>query len=278
MNRLFLFAAYDRQGIVSPALLHHIHSLAEVGDVIFVADGLLSGEGWEQLATCTNCRLAQAHGEYDFGSYKRGFAEVSRAGLLDKYDWIYLVNDSVYGPLLNLTPCLEELEMSGADATAMTYNPHHLHPHLESWFLGLAKNVFLAPWFASFLSGVEALEDKREICMRYENGLTRILLEQGCSVKGLYEVHGREIYNSAYALFRRGLPFFKKDAIIRHDGACRLDVKRILAEIPPVLRTVIEEDIKRLYGTDCLEDIRQARASAMLLRQICYSLKKVYKK
>ena len=274
MKRLFLMAAYDKRNEVSPALLHYLRSLSACGDVIFVADNELDDKELSRLNDCTIARLAESHHEYDFGSYKRGWALAAEQGILPQYDRLYLVNDSVYGPLYELESYLEQMEVPGSEATAFVYNPHHRNPHLESWFMGFGKTVFLAPWFADFLRGVEALPDKREVCIRYENGLSERLLAQGFALLGLFTAHGRAVYNQPYALVRKGLPFFKRDAIVRHDGACRNDIRKILAATSPALRKILEEDILRLYGASVLQDIRSARPLKMAWRAFLYNLKK----
>lgn len=274
MKRLFLMAAYDKRNEVSPALLHYLRSLAACGDVIFVADNTMNETELNRLSDCTIARLAEEHQEYDFGSYKRGYALADEQGILPQYDRLYLVNDSVYGPIYELESYLERMECCGSEATALVYNPHHRNPHLESWFMGFGKKVFLAPWFAEFLGAVVALADKREVCIRYENGLNERLLAHRFPLKGLFTVHGRAIYNQPYALYKKGLPFFKRDAIIRHDGACRSDIRKILNTISPALRGILEEDIVRLYGESVLQDIRSARPFNRAWRALRYNLKK----
>ena len=274
MKRLFLMAAYDKRNEVSPALLYYLRSLSACGDVIFVADNTLDTTELARLSDCTIARLAEAHQEYDFGSYKKGYALAAEQGILPQYDRLYLINDSVYGPLYELETYLEQMEASGSEATALVYNPHHRNPHLESWFMGFGKQVFLAPWFAEFLGGVVALADKREVCIRYENGLSERLLAQGFPLKGLFTVHGRAIYNQPYTLYKKGLPFFKRDAMVRHDGACRNDIRKLLNAISPALREILEADIVRLYGESVLQDIRSARPLNRAWRALRYNLKK----
>ena len=268
-------AAYDKRNEVSPALLHYIRSLAACGDVIFVADNALNETELARLSDNTIFQLAEPHQEYDFGSYKRGYAYAAEKGILAQYDRLYLVNDSVYGPFNEMEDYLIRMESSGSEATALVYNPHHRNPHLESWFMGFGKQVFLTPWFADFLGGVIALENKREVCIRYENGLSEQLLAQGIQPVGLFTVHGRAIYNQPYALYKKGLPFFKRDAIVRHDGACRNDIRKILATIPPATGRLLEEDIARLYGEETLQDIRSAHPFNRAWRTLRYSLKKL---
>ena len=274
MKRLFILAAYDRRSEVSEALVYYARALSACGDVIFVADNTLKERELSRLDAYTKARIAESHHEYDFGSYKRGYAYAVEKGLLSRYDRLYLVNDSVYGPLYELERYLSEMEASGAEATALTFNPHHSHPHLESWFMGFGERVFHAPWFAAFLNGVEALYDKGEVCTRYENGLSDKLQEEGIRLLGLFTVHGKEVYNKPCSLFKKGLPFFKRDSIIRHNGACRYGIRKILEAISPEAKEVVEKDIIRLYGENILHDIHSARPLNRAVRVIGYALKK----
>ena len=108
-KRLFIFAGYDKDCIVDETLLHYLKSLSELGDIVFTMDNSLSDTEASKIKSIKNILSVTAvnHGEYDFGSYKRGFQYAKKNKLLDKYDWIYFVNDSVYGPLFDIKNILE---------------------------------------------------------------------------------------------------------------------------------------------------------------------------
>ena len=48
--------------------------------------------------------MATRHSEYDFGSYKRAYNWAQENLDTAEYEFVYLVNDSVYGPLFDLNP------------------------------------------------------------------------------------------------------------------------------------------------------------------------------
>ena len=68
-KRLFLFAGYDKSGIIDNTLLHQIRALSELGDVIFVMDNDASDDMLANVTQIPNVLHASAtrHGEYDFG-------------------------------------------------------------------------------------------------------------------------------------------------------------------------------------------------------------------
>lgn len=89
MRRLFLFAGYDKTGKIGSSLLWYLKSLANHGDVIFVADSDINQGELEKLESLTLHNEAAAHGEYDFGSYKRAFGWAKENADLNKYEYIY---------------------------------------------------------------------------------------------------------------------------------------------------------------------------------------------
>ena len=144
MKRLFLFAFYDPQGVAGESVLRYLEALHALGDIVLAADCALKPVEAEKLAPLVVSYTASRHGEYDFGSYKRAFRQADLSG----YDVVYLVNDSVVGPLAPLAPYLQRMEALGTDAFGLVLHPSRQERHLQSWFIGLKPVVFQAPCFA----------------------------------------------------------------------------------------------------------------------------------
>ena len=239
MKRLFLFAFYDPQGVVGEAALRYLEALRALGDIVLAADcDLRPGEA-EKFAPLVASYEAARHGEYDFGSYKRAFRQADLSG----YDVVYLVNDSVVGPLRPLEPYLLRMEALGTDAFGLVLNPSRHGRHLQSWFIGLKPSVFHAPWFSDFLTGVEALGRKEDVCIRYENGLARMLEAHSASYSGLWELRGKAIYNAVGRLTRQGFPFLKKSAFTRHGGSLGPAVAKALSQAEPAMAQAVMADL-----------------------------------
>ena len=111
-KRLFIFAAYATDGVIGGSLLYYLNTISKLGDIIFIMDNDISASEMSKLDSISNIIHACAvrHGEYDFGSYKRGYLYAYNKNILEKYDWIYFVNDSVYGPIYDMYPILNNLE------------------------------------------------------------------------------------------------------------------------------------------------------------------------
>lgn len=258
MKRLFLFAFYDPQGVVGEAALRYLEALHALGDIVLATDCDLQPGEAEKLAPLVVSYEAARHGEYDFGSYKRAF----RLADLTGYDFVYLVNDSVVGPLHPLEPDLLRMEALGVDAFGLVLNPSRRGRHLQSWFIGLKPAVFRAPWFGGFLGGVVAVDRKEDVCILYENGLARLLEAHSVPYAGLWELRGKAIYNAVGRLSRQGFPFLKKSTFTRHGGSLGPAVAKALSKADPAMKQAVIADMDRLYG----ERYRRAFLAASPLR------------
>lgn len=275
MKRLFLFAAYEEAGVVGESLLWYLKSLSKVGDVVLVADSDIEPVQLEVLETY--CLYAQAarHEEYDFGSYKRAYAWANANLDLSSYDYVYMVNDSVYGPLYELEDYILKMEAMGVPAFSLVVNPHKRHPHMQSWFIGLDRSVFLQEWFASFLASVKKEANKNDICVIYETGLTELVTEKGVPYKGLYEVSGKKIYNSVKDLYNAGLPFVKKAAFTRHNGSLGAQLKYVVNHLDTDAQNAILADAKRVYGAEYVDGLLTSNTLTIAGRYLSYLFSKI---
>ena len=257
-KRLFLFAFYDPKGVVGESALRYLEALHDLGDIVLATDCDLQPGEADKLAPLVLSFMASRHEEYDFGSYKRAYLQADLSG----YDVVYLVNDSVVGPLYPLEPYLRKMEMLGTDAFSLVLNPSRTNRHLQSWFIGLRPSVFQAPWFREFMESVTAVESKGEVCSRYESGLARLLEAHSVPYAGLYELKGKAVYNDIRRLSAKKFPFIKKSAFTRHGGCLGPSVGKALKKADPAMASAVIADMDRLYG----EDYRRKFLSASRLQ------------
>ena len=276
VRRLFLLAAYDRRGTVGPALAAYVRDLSRYGDVVAVMDNAAAPGEQDKLLPYVVHFEAERHGEYDFGSYKRGYAWAREHLPLKDYGTVYLVNDSVYGPLKPLGDFLDRMEDMGTGASAMVFNPGRRSPHLQSWFIGLRPQVFLSEWFGSFLDGVEPKESKEAVCVEYETGLTELLERHSVTFGALFRFRGKSFYNRVRHCWKKGIPFIKRSSVTRHNGCLGRQVRYVLdhAENADVAAAV-KEDIVGALGREAADRLTGGSAFGMILRYISYLRAKI---
>ena len=274
-KRLFLFAAYDKDGIIDDALLYYLRNLSMYGDIIFCMDNKFDKRQIKKLKMHPLSVFITRHKEYDFGSYKRAFKYAKQKDLLQNYEFVYLVNDSVFGPMVSLSKLIHKMERIPKDAVGIIESKHRTHSFMESWFVRLNKKVFLSPWFDEFISSVKKESDKSIITIKYEHGLSNLIKDHGCSWACIYTVHGRKTYNNPKSLFKQGSPFIKKASFTRHNGALGNQVKYIFKHsdenaVKPIMKTA-----NRLYGEKHMKHFLTYNPVKILWRNIRYIMKKL---
>lgn len=218
-KRLAIYAAYDADGFVDKADIYYIRALQEVADnIIYIADNeLIAGEA-EKISKEVCYIKAEKHGEYDFGSYKRGFLYAKEHGLLDDIDELILCNDSCYAPVHSLKPIFDKMQNEQIDFWGITENIE-IARHIQSYFMVFRPQVFKAKVFENFLASVKPQKKVRDVIENYEVQLSQLLYKEGFkSESGLnvsIESNNRLRKNSnltlyPHSLIKQGSPIIKK--------------------------------------------------------------------
>ena len=273
-KRLFLFAGYDKEGIIDDALIYYVKSLSKYGDIILCMDCNCTKSETDKIKQFTIHTITKKHGEYDFGSYKRAFQYATNNDLLKKYDYLYLVNDSVFGPMFNMDNTIKNIEKTPTDAAGIVISKHKTHKFMESWFIRLNKKVFLSLWFHEFITNVQSEQYKYIITVKYEHGLTNLIKKHDCSWDGIYKVRGRFTYNRPRTLFKYGCPFIKKMSFTRHNGACGKQIKYILNHADVHAVDAIIKTANRIYGEKYMNKFLTCNPMKIVIRNIKYLIQK----
>lgn len=274
-KRLFLFAGYDKHGIIDASLVMYVRALNKLGDIVVCMDSDCTKDELQKLQDITLHAMAARHGEYDFGSYKRAYNWARENLDISSYDFVYMANDSMYGPLFNLAPYLEKLESENLDAFGMVKNPHKKSPHIQSWFIGMRRSVFMSEWFGTLLQSVRHHDDKGSVTILYEHGFTKRLIENNLSWDALYSAPGRSIYNRVKYFYKRKMPFIKKLAFSRHGGALGRQLLYILNHVSRDTRECIMENANRVYGNEYISKILTRNPFKIMWRNIKYTIYKL---
>ncbi|UDY22666.1 rhamnan synthesis F family protein [Nocardioides sp. Kera G14] len=246
VRRAILFAAYDAGGLVDDATIHFVTELARHGDVFFLADCYLHPDELAKLADVTAGAWSVRHGAYDFGSYSMLATDLVGWSRLEEYDEVLFVNDSCY-----LVRPLDEV-FARMDATAADWwglqatkglagtvlddsMSHFAEPirledvvnerviafedspvydfHVGSYFLAFRRPVLDDPVFRQLIGSVARQPSKLLIILKYEVGLTHLLLGRGhrmaTFMEHLYPFH--PIFTEwALRLIDSGFPLLKQ--------------------------------------------------------------------
>ena len=274
-KNLFLVAGYDKDGIIDDALSHYVKQLSKNGDVILCMDSTCKKSETNKLKPYVIHVIATRHGEYDFGSYKRFFQYACEKDILQNYDCLYLVNDSVFGPVYDISKLLNRIESLKTDAVGAVVSKHRTHVFMESWFVRLDKKIFASKWFYDFMNSVQKERGKADVTIKYEHGLTNLIRNNNCSWTGVRCIRGRFTYNHPKKLFKSDIPFIKKMSFTRHNGALGGQIKFVLNHSDKNAKNVIIKSANRLYGKRYIDWFLTYNPFKILYRNFTYVIQKL---
>lgn len=275
-RRLILIAGYSAQNIVDASLVFMVKTLSSFGDIVLVMDSDVPKTELDKLSPYVIYAAAERHKEYDFGSYKRAYLYAKESDILSNYDFLYLVNDSIYGPLYPMESFFEQMENSSTDAFGLVQNPHKDHPHIQSWFIGMRQSVFMTKWFDEFMTSIVLQKSKGAITHLYEQGFTKLIEKNDKTWSCIYSIPGRGIYNDIKKVYRQGLPFMKKVAFTRHNGALGRQILYVLNHTNSDARNAIISGAKDTFGDKYINWLLTKNPIKIILRNIKYFIKKIF--
>ena len=186
-----IFAHYNKDSVIDDYVIYYLNELKKIAqNIIFVSDCCLSDSEIKKLDGLADYTIAFRHGEYDFGSYKRGFQLAIDNGLLDKTENLILANDSCFGPFGSLKDLFEEMNENKCDFWGIATNenkydgelfftPEANNMHIQSYFVVFKNKAAHSDTLKNFLLSVEKVKKKKEIIFKYEMGLTDKLCKAG---------------------------------------------------------------------------------------------------
>ena len=181
-----IYAAYSADGSISDYVISYLRALKEVSpNIIYITDNPLRSDEIEKLSPWVNRIVAQRHGEYDWGSYKRGLEIIEKSGILkeihqEKQPLLIFANDSTLLLAASLQPLFFEMEKKNVDFWGITANQDGTY-HLQSYFLAFTPKVYTSNAFKTYLQAVKAEKDGLSVAYRYEVPFTQYLTEAGFS-------------------------------------------------------------------------------------------------
>lgn len=183
VRRVAVVAHYDPEGLLTTFTRRLLDGLLEHAERIVLVSTRLNADQAASVDPRIRVIIRENVG-YDFYSFRTGVLAVEA---LYSYDELIIANDSA---LLVDPAGLDRAfsKMAGVDCGAwgMTES-QQVSRHLQSYFLVIRKLVFFSQYFNQFWRDVRILDDKWEIILSYEIGLTQWLLHHGVRIASAFE-------------------------------------------------------------------------------------------
>lgn len=223
MKRLAIYAAFDKNDEVDEVDIFYLEALKEcVENIIYVCDNPLKNGEKEKLDGLCNVVLADKHGEYDFGSYKRGYLYAKEYNMLENVDELIFCNDSCYAPFNSFEKMFNRMSNKNCDFWGVAENTD-IARHIQSYFIVFKPTIFNSTVFNDFINSIVAQPTLYDIIVNYEVGLSQTLLKAGFVADSYIFADKKrrkfkKFHNDNLTLFpvwfiRQGSPLLKKKAL-----------------------------------------------------------------
>lgn len=243
INRICLFAGYDKECLIRDTTLTYIRELSRHSDVYYLSDNPLLPSEKEKILPYVKGVWGEKHSNYDFGSWSLLAKKYVGWDVLSSYDEVLFVNDSCF--LVNdLDDLFLNMDARNCDwwglqatkgiastiakqklqsVTKLDYVKENMLSEFEqdetydfligSYFLGFRKKIINDKNFQSIINNVSIDSRKLRTILKYEIGITRWLISSGydfdCFVENVYP-HQPIFTEEVWSLIKDGFPLLKK--------------------------------------------------------------------
>lgn len=179
MKRFVVFSHFDSENLIKDYVIYYLSELKKYAEkIIFVSDCDVLEKEMYKIKDYVSCSIIGRHGEYDFGSYKRGYEYLLNNNLLKDCDELIFANDSCYAPLFPFEEMFQKMEQKELDFWGVTMNKSDFFEgikHIQTYFIAFKPNVFASNVFKDFIFSISKQDKKENIILKYECELTNIL-------------------------------------------------------------------------------------------------------
>jgi hypothetical protein len=214
-SRIAVVAQWSKDNVLSISTNQLISQLIDCGYEVVLVSACESPEALvlenDILERITILRKPNVG--YDFGSWSIGlltFPEISKA------NEVLLLNDSNSGPFGTISELLEKMKNSPYDITGITDSLQHRY-HIQSFMMHFKNNSLNHKAMVTFWQNIRSQNDKFDVVLAYELGLTSRAQGNGLLVGAIYPWNLLVDYweNASVKAWQRlldlGYPFIKRE-------------------------------------------------------------------
>lgn len=172
-----IFSHYDRESVVRRYVFEYLRAIVSAGfSVLFVstADRVAAKDRDRLEALGIDVHVRENKG-LDFGSWQYG---MNQLGDMAQTRHLLLANDSVFGPLFDLTFMIDQMNRTDADFWGVT-DSYEGSWHLQSYFLCFNQSVIHSRAFTEFFARDFSTLPKQQVIVQGEVALSQALLLAG---------------------------------------------------------------------------------------------------
>lgn len=217
MKRLTIFTHYDKDNIIDDYVLYWLKYMNKLSDIILVSNNNLLIEESKKVEKLILKHFIGSHGGKGEKSLKIAYEYAYNNHILEKYDWLIIIGDSIYGPFFDIEPYIidkEKKENICYGFTKAMVNTEN--EHIQGTFLAMPKKAFLSKEIYDHFINLDKLENKSDAVVYGEIKLSKILINLGFKLEGMFDdidpnyIKYEPVKPAFVEMIEKGYPFVRK--------------------------------------------------------------------
>ena len=217
MKRLTIFTHHDKDNIIDDYVIYWLKYMNKLSDIIFVSNNNLPKIEIEKIEKYTIKYIVGEHEGRGEISLKLAYLYAYKNHILEKYDWLITVTDSIYGPFFDIEPFMIEKEKKSDIAYGFNKrrNPTGSE-NIIDFFMGMPKKFFLNQDFIKFIQDIKPKQNKEEAVVKGTYVVSDMLKNIGIKLEGFFNDEDPYSYKydptkpAFYEMIKKGYPIIRK--------------------------------------------------------------------
>ena len=194
MKRAAVFVIYHKDGLIDRSVDYYLSQLkAYTSRIVIVVNGKLAEQGKKALSPYSEEIIVRENTGYDVAAYQTGIRAIGYE-VLKEYDELWVINDSVFGPVYPLEQMLTAMEkrpnLSLWGVTGhrcmkemrLPDNPcGYMEAHIQSYFTAYRKSLLLDRCFEEYWENLPLVQNRQQAIDRHETYATYYFAQHGFS-------------------------------------------------------------------------------------------------
>lgn len=236
MKRLCIYVTYDKEGIIDRYVTYMLKELKSCStELVVICNCLQISQGLEYLQPYADHIFFRENIGFDAGGFRDAICNYIGWDLIETYDEILLVNDSLFGPFCPMRDIFDDMEQKECDFWGLStckiclgrddqvFTPEHI----QSFFILFRSSLLHSTLFRDFWESMPYYHAYWDVVKKYEIHITDYFHKAGyqyacyADVRENYSNNLRNAYNQYEwipdeLVRKRKFPFLKKKCI-NHD-------------------------------------------------------------
>ncbi len=228
INRLCIFAYYDKDGIIDNYIVFLLKAMRECcKEQIVVINGFLTVDNEKKIKPyCTKIIYRENIG-YDITAFKEAYLSLEN---LNEYDEILFYNQTIFGPVCSLKTMFNTmagrnvdfwgLSMHSGAKKASWNNDEKITPHIQSYFFAVRKKMFISDEFIAYWRNLPMINSYWDAVSKHEVKFTEHFDKLGfkwgvyLDTQNLNNYNDYPVIGMPAEMLRRQSPFIKRKSFL----------------------------------------------------------------